>query len=275
MDNRMGLEDELKAYQGGLVEGVGGYKVDRPLPRALSRKARKADLVRRIREVWYIRGPQGWKCEGDRIGLLERLLGRFRGRRPQTDTESRQYWEARGGDGYDAEAFSAQWLDAARKTFGTLVPRLREEGVRTLVEVGCGTGRNLTVLREHGGFELRGLDFSFSQLRKSRSRDFAVGQATAKILPLRDKCVDAVMFAQVLIHVPPPIAPVLQEAVRVARRCVVLLENAHDGLGLESRATDNPHCFRHDLVAHVRKAAPAAHVIDVPGDEFPARICRL
>lgn len=271
----MELEEELKPFRGGLVEGLGGYKIARPLPPGLSRKARKADLVRRIREIWYIRGPQGWKAEGDRISFLERLVGRFRGRRPQTDAESRAYWEARGGEGYDAEAFSEEWVSAARKTFSPIVPKLREEGIRSLVEVGCGTARNLTILHEHGGFDLRGLDFSFSQLQKSRGRGFAVGQATAKILPLRDKCVDAVMFAQVLIHVPPPIRPVIREAVRVARRCVVLLENPFGAAGLESQATDNPHCFRHDLTAHMREEAPDATLIELPGDEFPVRIFRL
>jgi ubiquinone/menaquinone biosynthesis C-methylase UbiE len=147
--------------------------------------------------------------------------------------------------------------------------------VESLLEVGCGTGRNLTLLRELGVRRLMGLDFSFSQLGKSKGRGFAVGQATAKILPVRSKSVDAVMFAQVLIHVPPPIAPVMAEAVRVARRFVVLLEQNHDDAGLESAPTANPHCFRHNLVAHLRRLVPHAEIVHLGGEEPGIRLCRI
>src|SRR6185503_18998436 len=138
----------------------------------------------------------------DPISLMERLFGRLRGRRPQTDAESKRYWEERGGEGYEQEAFSADWLEAGRKTLPPVWEQLRADGVRSILEVGCGPGRILTLLKEMGVPTLMGLDFSFSQLRLSRGRGFAVGQATAKILPVRSKSVDAVLFGQVLIHVP-------------------------------------------------------------------------
>jgi SAM-dependent methyltransferase len=269
------LERELEPFRGSYVEGVGGYKVERPLPGPLVRRARRADLVRRVRLVWYIRGPSGWKAEGDRVGLLERILGRLRGARPQTDEESRRYWEARGGEGYEREAFSAEWLEAARRTLGTLWERLSAEGVRSLLEVGCGPGRNLHLLRELGAPGLLGVDFSLSQLGKARERGFPVGQATARTLPVRDKSVDAVLFAQVLLHVPPPVAPALAEAVRAARRFVVLLENQHDDVGLESAATATPHCFRHNLVAHLGRVAPGAPIITLAAGDPGVRLVRL
>jgi len=256
----MNLTDELKPYRGGFVDGVGGYKVDRPLPRLLSWRARRADHVRRIRQIWYIKGDGDWKLSADRIGLMERLFGRFRGGRPQTDDESRRYWEERGGEGYDQEAFSKEWMDAARKTLKPVWDHLSAAGVASVLEVGCGPGRNLTLLKELGAPKLLGLDFSFPQLERSRGRGFAVGHATAKVLPVKSKSVDAVLFGQVLIHVPPPIAPAIEEAVRVARRYVVLLEETDESAGPGSAATGNAHCFRHDLVGHVRRVAPQAKI---------------
>ena len=271
----MNLEDELKPYRGPLVEGVGGYKLDRALPAGLSRRARREDLLRRIRQVWYIRAEGGWKLPPDRIGFLDRLRGWLRGRRPQTDAESRRYWEERGGEGYEKEAFSAAWLEPARRTLGIVSDFLRREGVGSVLEVGCGPGRNLELLREGGGPAVWGIDFSFSQLRRARSRGFAVAQATAKMLPVRAKSVDAVLFAQVLIHGPPPVAPALEEAVRAARRFVLLLEQTHADAGPESAATETPHCFRHDLVGHMRRLVPRAELLELGGDPPGIRAFRL
>jgi SAM-dependent methyltransferase len=268
----MSLSDELKPYRGGFVDGVGGYKVETPLPRLLSWRARRADHVRRIRQIWYIKGEGEWKLSADTITLTERLFGRFRGQRPQTDAESRSYWEARGGEGYDQEAFSTEWMEAARKTFRPVWDKLAADGVQSVLEVGCGPGRNLTLMQEMGVPQLLGLDFSFPQLQKSRGRGFAVGHATAKVLPVRSKSVDVVLFGQVLIHVPPPIAPAIVEAVRAARRYVVLLEETDETAGLDSLPTDNPHCFRHDLVGQVRRAAPQAKITRL---ESNVHLCAL
>jgi SAM-dependent methyltransferase len=268
----MDLIDELRPYRGGFVDGVGGYKIDRPLPRLLSWRARRADQVRRIRQIWYIKGDGEWKLSADRIGLLERLLERFRGGRPQTDAESRRYWEQRGGEGYEQEAFTSDWFEAGRKSLPPVWERLQADGVRSILEVGCGPGRILTILKELGVPTLLGLDFSFPQLKLSRGRGFAVGQATAKVLPLRSKSVDAVLFGQVLIHVPPPIGPAIDEAVRVARRYVVLLEASDETAGLAGVATANPHCFRHDLVGHVRRAAPEVKILSLQSN---AHLCAL
>jgi SAM-dependent methyltransferase len=256
----MSLDEELRPYRGGFVDGVGGYKVERPLPPLLSWRSRRADHVRRIRQIWYIKGEGDWKLNADRITMMERLFGRFRGARPQTDGESRRYWEERGGEGYEQEAFSTEWMGAARKTMRPVWDRLSADGVTSLLEVGCGPGRNLALLKEFGVPCLLGLDFSLPQLKLSQARGFSVGHATAKILPVRPKSVDAVLFGQVLIHVPPPIAPAIEEAVRVARRYVVLLEETDETAGLQSASTPNPHCFRHDLLGQVRRAAPQAKI---------------
>jgi SAM-dependent methyltransferase len=268
----MSISEELKPYRGGFVDGVGGYKVDRPLPRLLSWRARRADQVRRIRQIWYIKGDGDWKLGADRIGLMERLLGRFRAGRPQDDAASRRYWEERGGEGYDQEAFSKEWMDAARGTLWPVWEQLSAGGVASLLEVGCGPGRNLMLLKELGVPKLLGLDFSFPQLERARGRGFSAGQASAKALPLRSKCVDAVLFGQVLIHVPPPIGPAIEEALRVARRYVVLLEETDETAGPGSAATANPHCFRHDLVGHVRQVAPQAKILRM---ETNVHLCAL
>ena len=268
----MDLQEELKAYRGGFVDGVGGYKVDRPLPRLLAWRARRADHVRRIRQIWYIKGEGNWKLAADQITLWERIFDRFRGNRPQTDGESRNYWEQRGGEGYDQEAFSKEWMDAARATLRSVWERLSADGVTSVLEVGCGPGRNLTLLKELGTPRLLGLDFSFPQLERSKGRGFPVGHATCKVLPVRPKSVDAVLFGQVLIHVPPPIGPAIEEAIRVARRYVVLLEETDETAGPQSLATNNSHCFRHDLVGHVKRVASQARITRL---EPNVHLCQL
>ncbi len=259
----MTLEDELKPFRGGFVDGVGGYKVEIPLSSSLSRRARGADLVRRIRQIWYIRGEGGWKMPADRVGLFERILGRFRGAKAQSDLESRRYWEERGGEGYEQEAFSADWMEAARKTLRPLHDRFAAENVESILEVGCGPGRNLALLREFGVPKVLGLDFSGPQLEKAAGRGFPVGRASAKALPLRAAAVDVVMTGQVLLHVPPPIAPAVAEILRASRRYVLLLEIDFPEAPPESRPTANPHVFEHNYSGHLRRIAPGAVRVDV------------
>jgi SAM-dependent methyltransferase len=261
--HRMEIEDKLAPYLGEYVEGVGGYKVARPLPRDLYREARKRDLVRRVAMVWYVRGPQGWKAPADRITIWERIAARLRGRKPMDDRESREYWVRRGGAGYDREAFSSDWYAKARASFERVAEHLDRDAV--ILEIGCGTGRNFEILREMGFRRFRGMDFSRTQAQMCSRRGHAVAVASARQVPAASRSVDVVLFCHILVHVPPPLEPIMREAARVARKWVVLMEPHHPGLGVRSMPDATPHCFRHDIVANFRLVCPEAPLVQPPG----------
>ncbi|MDJ0389792.1 methyltransferase domain-containing protein [Roseomonas sp. E05] len=88
-----------------------------------------------------------------------------------------------------------------------------------VVEFGCGTGQNLSLLRRHGARSLRGCDLSAGMLAQARARDPALQlwqQDMAAPLPLADRMADLALFCLSLEHVA-ALAPPLAEARRVLR----------------------------------------------------------
>lgn len=91
-----------------------------------------------------------------------------------------------------------------------------------LVDLGCGTGANLPMLRESVGPEgsVFGLDFSPLALRFARDEiglsQVHLSQGDAMRLPLRDGCADCVTMLDVLEHLPDD-ACALGEVRRVLR----------------------------------------------------------
>ena len=105
---------------------------------------------------------------------------------------------------------------------------------RTL-EVGCGTGHFTRWLARRGGVAI-GLDRSRAMLREARrsSPELPLVLGDAARLPFADRSVDLVLFATTLEFVGDP-AGALREAVRVARRGVVVVAQNRWSIGGLSR----------------------------------------
>lgn len=88
-----------------------------------------------------------------------------------------------------------------------------------VVELGCGTGRNLAALRDMGARSLTGCDLSQGMLDKARARDprFTLFRHDlARPVPLPAACADLVLFCLALEHMAGLEAP-LREAGRLLR----------------------------------------------------------
>lgn len=106
----------------------------------------------------------------------------------------------------------------------TVYPRLLEQANQlaaglgpncTVADVGCGTGRELSVLRERG-LRVVGLDLSLGQLRTGGHS--GVVQGDMRRLPVRTGSLDAVWCQAALLHIPRPDVPgVLAEFARTVR----------------------------------------------------------
>lgn len=80
---------------------------------------------------------------------------------------------------------------------------LRPAGQRVILDLGCGTGGNLTWLRRYGGATVGGLDVVEQALRFCRSRgDDDVVLASATDLPYADGCCDIATSFDVLVQLP-------------------------------------------------------------------------
>jgi ubiquinone/menaquinone biosynthesis C-methylase UbiE len=102
------------------------------------------------------------------------------------------------------ETFRAEqhhfWWQGFRAFVRPIIAELAEHRVRTL-DCGCGTGANLSMLREFG--LVVGIDLSWAGLAFARERgERAVAQATAEALPFPDAEFDLVTSFDMLQCVP-------------------------------------------------------------------------
>jgi SAM-dependent methyltransferase len=101
-------------------------------------------------------------------------------------------------------------------TLDALAERLRDQGVRSLLEIGVGTGRVAGPLVDHG-FEVTGLDASRGMLRRAHAKGLhQLVRGSAYHLPFEPRQFDGALFVHVLHLLDRP-TDAVAEARRVAR----------------------------------------------------------
>lgn len=126
--------------------------------------------------------------------------------------------QAAYGEPSKLEAHQRLWsfVDARRET-GRISGVLDLAGDETVVDVGCGNGRDLVTLRSDGHQgPIVGVDFSLGMLASVPQGAAMLVTGDAVSLPLRDSCADVVCALHMLYHVP-NIGTALEEAKRVMR----------------------------------------------------------
>jgi SAM-dependent methyltransferase len=172
------------------------------------------------RKAW-----DAWRTRGSRYALhkaLRRSLGRWPGlKRKLVYANPRDYWTLRGGDDYFLEQ-EGQPGRSARSEW--LAERIAQYRPASILEIGCGYGKQLRAIRQHFNVPMTGADFSPSQLGRARGYlrgldgiELVLASGTA--LPFADASFDLVLTSAVILHNPPPLAEqIRREVIRVARR---------------------------------------------------------
>lgn len=114
----------------------------------------------------------------------------------------------------DYDAYDNPMVFAASRAVDALAQEVRGLAV---LEFGCGTGRNLTVLKANGALRLVGLDLSDGMLAQARARDGAFDlrrQDMAQPVAEPDGAFGLILFSLTLEHVA-DIATPLKEARRL------------------------------------------------------------
>ncbi|MDB5351440.1 MAG: methylase involved in ubiquinone/menaquinone biosynthesis [Planctomycetota bacterium] len=133
----------------------------------------------------------------------------------------RDYWTLRGGDEYFREQEGQPARDARARWMADRIAAYRPASI---LEVGCGYGKQLRALRRRLDCPLVGVDFSPSQLVQARRylegvADVRIALASGARLPFPDHSFDLVLTSAVILHNPPEIAEAIRrEVVRVSRR---------------------------------------------------------
>lgn len=112
-------------------------------------------------------------------------------------------------------------------TVDAMAARLKERGIRSILEVGVGTGRVSAPLVARG-FEMTGVDASRRMLSFARSKGLhRLIRGDAFRLPLPDEAFDTTLFVHVL-HLLDRTSEALAEAKRVSRQGVTALVHPPD-----------------------------------------------
>lgn len=118
-------------------------------------------------------------------------------------------------------------LGMTERAFGEVLSLCLENKVRTLLEVGCGTGDYLKSRSALHGFRCVGLDVSWNMVCLGAANQPALPLVHGKSahLPFPDSSVDIVLFRWLFHHLPrPEWHPTLSEGLRVARRFVLVVD---------------------------------------------------
>jgi SAM-dependent methyltransferase len=156
---------------------------------------------------------------------LRRALGRWPTlKRRLVYGEPRAYWTHRGGEDYFREQEGQPARTARARWLAARIAALRPESI---LEVGCGYGKQLRALRDHLEVPIVGIDYSTTQLARARQylsglTGFGLVLGDGGRLPFADRSFDLVFTSAVILHNPPALAErIRREVVRVARRWAV------------------------------------------------------
>jgi SAM-dependent methyltransferase len=172
-----------------------------------------------------VRAWGAWRSRGTRYAwhkTLRRSLGRWpTWKRRFLYADPRAYWTLRGGEDYYREQ---EGQIARTERAGWLAGRIARHRPTSILEVGCGYGKQLRALRGQLDVPMVGVDFSPTQL--THARDYLIGLdridlvlASGLRLPFPDRSFDLVLTSAVILHNPPTAADrIRREVIRVSRR---------------------------------------------------------
>lgn len=170
-----------------------------------------------------------------------------------TSPAARAYWTGR--EGYAAaDAPSARAF--ARPKAERIAAALGLSGREPLLDAGAGTGHLTEAFRERG-HDVCALDASFGMLARNPAPVRLLGDAAR--LPFRDGAFAAAVEANLLHHVPDPVA-VLRELARVSRLGVACVEpnRNHPPMFLFSLLVKEERAGLRFTRGHLRRLAAAA-----------------
>lgn len=147
-------------------------------------------------------------------------------------------------------------------TLDAISADLRSRGIRTILEVGVGTGRIALPLLQRG-FEVTGLDASRAMLSRAHSKGIArLVRGDAYRLPFEDGAFDTALFVHVL-HLLDNVPGALSEAERVGRSGVTGLVHPSPS-GPPTTSEMSPYNPRRIMYRYLEKEGypPPAHPAD-------------
>lgn len=149
--------------------------------------------------------------------------------------EVRRQWETRSGE-YSPAYYAHYGPDETSETLRETFERVLDAGA-SILELGCGSGRHLAHLHEHGFERLSGIDLNgdaFDVMAEAYpdladAGTFRHGAIEEVVGEFEDGRFDAVYSVETLQHVHPEAEWVFEEVARITDEVLVTVENEGDG----------------------------------------------
>lgn len=142
--------------------------------------------------------------------------------------DPQKYWTERGGEKYFQQQEKHRWR-TERSEF--ITNEIAKISAANILEIGCGYGKQLRLLRKKTTSKLMGIDFSPTQLKKAKDLgldNITVQEADARELPFKDNIFDLVFSSAVVLHHSPPnAAKILMEMMRVSKKYIAHNEDTN------------------------------------------------
>jgi len=231
------LITQIDKYTDTFVEGYSAYKIKSGLPSSVLAEAKKLDLIRDYHGLLYFNADNTWakprrKPSFDewlfftKHKILKMILG---DKHIYTEADQKKLWEIRGGENYGFESETQESKQFAQKFFRELFQLKQLAKDAAILELGCGSGRNMMVLKDLGYTNILGVDFSETQIKYCHGLGLNVRRMDITNLDFNDSSFEFVFTNSVLLHVPPQsIEKTIREAVRVTRGFVGFREHSYD-----------------------------------------------
>ena len=125
---------------------------------------------------------------------------------------------------YADEFYADPWQHRLFPQHRWLLKRIKLHQPKTILEVGCGFGRNLQFLVDNGikPQQLTGVDF-LPKLLKHINLKVKLHRASAQNLPFPSRKFDLAFTHGLLMHIRQPL-PALAEIIRVSRDRIIIIE---------------------------------------------------
>lgn len=166
----------------------------------------------------------------------------------EIDRRHREYY-----DGEVADRATRPLDPDRRRVAAAFADSLRPEGLRRVLEIGCGVGRDAAAL--HGDeIEYVGLDLSAGPAARVRATGHAAVVGSAAKLPFTDGSVDAVWSMSTLMHLPGDgFTVALSEIDRVLRPGGLFALGVWGSVADGERLDEHGRLFRHRTDDEVRR----------------------
>lgn len=136
-----------------------------------------------------------------------------------------EFFSGKGGDDYTERNLDS--INQNLNPISFMYNMVKTSKARTILEVGCGAGHNLTRLREISNLEVYGIDINKKALEHANKLySFAKFQEGSIFdIPFPDNFIDLVFCRGVLIHIPPEDRlKAMKEMLRVSKKNILTLE---------------------------------------------------